>query len=218
MWHRILRNHSSSLEKFGLPSTVISQYSVPHAIIKYRCPPEFVYLYREFGGDLILKDDQGRLATEIAENSPALQIMKTLQDHPLSLQSLCRLSIRQHVGSHRFSQIKNLSMNNQEIDENGLAPYLVDFLEYRQMFLSVGQLPESNCWNNVTHTNAIKRLGNVMREVVSDGPIIRPMHSLQLHSKQRHLARDNFNTLNGTLHNIPYAKKWNLHKLYIIHI
>ena len=44
-----------------------------------RCPLEFVYLYREFGGDLTLKDDQGRLATEIADNAPALQIMKTLQ-------------------------------------------------------------------------------------------------------------------------------------------
>ncbi len=48
-------------------------------IIFYRCPPEFVYLYREFGGDLLLQDDQGRLATEIAENAPALKIMKTLQ-------------------------------------------------------------------------------------------------------------------------------------------
>ena len=45
----------------------------------HRCPPEFVYLYREFGGDLSLKDDQGRLATEIAENAPGLKVMKALQ-------------------------------------------------------------------------------------------------------------------------------------------
>ena len=38
-----------------------------------------MYLYREFGGNLLLQDDQGRLATEIAENAPALKIMKILQ-------------------------------------------------------------------------------------------------------------------------------------------
>ena len=38
-----------------------------------------MYLYREFGGDLSLKDDQGRLATEIAENAPGLKVMKALQ-------------------------------------------------------------------------------------------------------------------------------------------
>jgi hypothetical protein len=56
-------------------------------------------------------------------------------------------------------------MNNQEMDENGVAPYLIDFLEYRELFLSIGQLPESTFWNNATHTNAIKRVGKVIREV-----------------------------------------------------
>ena len=56
-------------------------------------------------------------------------------------------------------------MNSEGTDENGLAPYLVDFLEYRQFFLSVGQLPESTCWNNALHSNAIKRVEKVMREV-----------------------------------------------------
>ena len=51
----------------------------------YRCPPEFVYLYREFGGDLSLKDDQGRLATEIAENAPGLKVMKALQGKCFSI-------------------------------------------------------------------------------------------------------------------------------------
>ena len=44
-----------------------------------RCPPEFVFLYREFGGDLSLRDDQGRLATDIAENAPSLKTLRTLQ-------------------------------------------------------------------------------------------------------------------------------------------
>ena len=47
--------------------------------LPYRCPPEFVFLYREFGGDLSLRDDQGRLATDIAENAPSLKTLRTLQ-------------------------------------------------------------------------------------------------------------------------------------------
>ena len=44
-----------------------------------RCPPEFVYLYREFGGDLWIRDSRQRLATEISDNAPSLQLMKQLQ-------------------------------------------------------------------------------------------------------------------------------------------
>ena len=68
--------HLSHLE---LPAYVTSQCSVPHAIIKYRCPPEFVYLYREFGGNLWIKDSRDRLATEITAHAPALALMKQLQ-------------------------------------------------------------------------------------------------------------------------------------------
>ena len=47
--------------------------------LPFRCPPEFVYLYREFGGSLWIKDSRGRLATEITERAPALSLMKQLQ-------------------------------------------------------------------------------------------------------------------------------------------
>lgn len=165
-------------------------------MISSRCPPEFVYLYREFGGDLSLKDDQGRLATEIAENAPGLKVMKALQgnkmemkqkkialhfsyscvifsiqyknvsEHPLSLQSCCRLSIRKQLQPHRLCQIKNLYLKDPTSEEvYGLSPHIVDFLEYRQLFLSVGQLPELNLWNNSSHSSAIMRLGKVIREV-----------------------------------------------------
>ena len=51
----------------------------------YRCPPEFVFLFREFGGDLSLRDDQGRLATDIAENAPSLKTLRTLQGTVVTL-------------------------------------------------------------------------------------------------------------------------------------
>ena len=44
-----------------------------------RCPPEFVYLYREFGGNLWIRDSRQRLATEISDRAPALALMKQLQ-------------------------------------------------------------------------------------------------------------------------------------------
>ena len=44
-----------------------------------RCPPEYVYLYREFGGSLWIKDSRNRLATEISDRAPALSLMKQLQ-------------------------------------------------------------------------------------------------------------------------------------------
>ena len=45
----------------------------------FRCPPEFVYLYREFGGNLWVRDTRQRLATEISDRAPALALMKQLQ-------------------------------------------------------------------------------------------------------------------------------------------
>ena len=58
-------------------------------------------------------------------------------------------------------------MSNDEVDDGtGLAPYLIDFLEYRQLFLSVGQIPGSISWTNAAHANAIKRLSKVIREVI----------------------------------------------------
>ena len=46
---------------------------------RFRCPPEFVYLYREFGGNLWLRDSRQRLPTEISDRAPALELMKQLQ-------------------------------------------------------------------------------------------------------------------------------------------
>ena len=88
-------------------------------------------------------------------------------DHPLSLQSICRLAIRNELGPHRFCHIQKLSLDHAESGGVGLAPYLIDFLEYRQLFLSVQQLPESNSWNNASHTKAVKQASKVIREVLS---------------------------------------------------
>ena len=88
-------------------------------------------------------------------------------EHPLSLQSCCRLAIREQLRPHRLSQIKNLYIKDVASDEiYGLSPNIVDFLEYRELFLSVGQLPESDLWKNSSHSSAIMRLGKVIREVI----------------------------------------------------
>ena len=64
-----------------------------------------------------------------------------------------------------MSQIKNISIKDVETDESyDLSPNIVDFLEYRELFLTVGQLPETDLWNNSSHSSAIKRLGKVIRE------------------------------------------------------
>ena len=64
-----------------------------------------------------------------------------------------------------MSQIKNMSIKDVETDESyDLSPNIVDFLEYRELFLTVGQLPETDLWNNSSHSSAIKRLGKVIRE------------------------------------------------------
>ena len=87
-------------------------------------------------------------------------------EHPLSLQSCCRLVIRNQFGPHRVSHIKNISIKDVETDESyALSPNIVNFLEYRELFLTVGQLPETDLWNNSSHSSAIKRLGNVIGEV-----------------------------------------------------
>ena len=54
----------------------------PHCapfVFDFRCPPEYVFLYREFGGDLWIRDSRQRLATEISDRSPSLQLMVQLQ-------------------------------------------------------------------------------------------------------------------------------------------
>ena len=38
-----------------------------------------MFLYREFGGDLWIKDSRERLATEISDRAPSLALMKQLQ-------------------------------------------------------------------------------------------------------------------------------------------
>ena len=55
------------------------QFNSQIHLLIFRCPPEFVYLYREFGGSLWIRDSRQRLATEISDRAPALALMKQLQ-------------------------------------------------------------------------------------------------------------------------------------------
>ena len=48
-------------------------------ILVCRCPPEFLYLYREFGGNLWIRDGRGQQACEVADSGPALQYLRHFQ-------------------------------------------------------------------------------------------------------------------------------------------
>lgn len=88
----------SCYKHLQIPDYISTQFSVAHAIIKYKCPPEFMFLYREFGGNLWVKDSKGQLASEVSEDAPALNFLKQFQEVPVGLQSLCRLAVRRAVG------------------------------------------------------------------------------------------------------------------------
>ena len=47
-----------------------------YIIIEFRCPAEFLYLYREFGGNLWIRDGRGQLACDLADSAPALEYFK----------------------------------------------------------------------------------------------------------------------------------------------
>eukprot|EP00095_Tigriopus_kingsejongensis_P009856 maker-scaffold853_size88743-snap-gene-0.11 protein:Tk09856 transcript:maker-scaffold853_size88743-snap-gene-0.11-mRNA-1 annotation:"ankyrin repeat containing protein" len=147
-----------------LPLNVITQCSVPHAIIKYRCPPEFVYLYREFGGNLWIRDSRQRLATDSANsNAPALGLMKDLQEQPLSLQSSCRLSIRGHFPQDRLLEL---------LDEQGLGALsvkVVNFLLFRSFVLSADQIP------GLDTPGILSRLERLLTSVMDDLAQSRPL-------------------------------------------
>ena len=46
-----------------------------------RCPAEFIFIYRELGGNVWIRDGRGQTALELADNSsaPALEYLKQFQ-------------------------------------------------------------------------------------------------------------------------------------------
>jgi len=105
----------TNFRELNLQDFVNSQCSVPHTIIKYKCPVEFMYLYREFGGSLKLRDARGQLASEISESAPALDYLKQVQDVPLSLLSQARLSIRKSFNGN-LHLIHKLELGHNILD------------------------------------------------------------------------------------------------------
>ena len=75
---------------------------------------------------------------------------------PLSLQSICRLTVRKTLGIHHLSNV----------DKLGLVPPYDDFMAFRELFISAGQ----NLFE--THILSISKLNRVLKEVAKD-PIVR---------------------------------------------
>ena len=79
------------------------------------------------------------------------------------------MAIRRCIGPHRICQIKTLSLDESESSFTGvgigLAPHLMNFLEYPQLFLSAGHLPDTISWDTVANATVIKRLSKVLDEV-----------------------------------------------------
>ena len=63
----------------------------------FRCPAEFIFVFRELGGNLWIRDGRGQTASELADNSgaPALPHLKHFQGeaHIIHLLSLLLLPL-----------------------------------------------------------------------------------------------------------------------------
>lgn len=92
----------------SVPALVHAQVSLPHVLVKHRCPSRFAILLLEFGGHLWQRDIRGQLATELPQDGPCKKLFQQLLDKPRSLQSICRVAIRRTVGRQRLKHLKSL--------------------------------------------------------------------------------------------------------------
>ena len=44
-----------------------------------RCPKEFLYLYREFGGNMRIRDKMDRLASQLTHKAPCSTLIRQLE-------------------------------------------------------------------------------------------------------------------------------------------
>jgi len=87
----------SHLSHFQLHPDAKVNCSVPHTVIKYKCPKEFLYLYREFGGNMFIRDKSGQLASQLATDAPCSRLIKQLEGGFRSSSSFAPM-----MTAHRF--------------------------------------------------------------------------------------------------------------------
>ena len=133
-----------------------------------------MFLYREFGGNLWVKDSKGQLASEVSEDAPALNFLKQFQglhmrdlchflpmnsifaETPLSLQSQCRLAIRHQVGIGRVNQIPSLNIPHKL----KLFLHFMDFcFDTGRLKMRLEKLPEIPCF--CLTQGVLKKLSNM---------------------------------------------------------
>ncbi|XP_071517866.1 ankyrin repeat and SOCS box protein 1-like isoform X3 [Panulirus ornatus] len=91
---------------------ILARLSIPHAILKYaKEHPEFVELYHECGGNLHQQNSAGATCLqEFLDSSPAKNSLMILSGLPLSLKSLCRVTLRQLLGRNKLVKLSSLDL------------------------------------------------------------------------------------------------------------
>ena len=67
-------------------------------------------------------------------------------DSPISLQSLCRLTVRKAVGVFRLNEISDLDV----------SPQVIDYLLFREVFLSINQVVDDRDLDVIPKLNQVK--------------------------------------------------------------
>ncbi|XP_071517865.1 uncharacterized protein [Panulirus ornatus] len=105
---KLLLQHGADSEPFDQISTCVPGWPLHHAVVEH---PEFVELYHECGGNLHQQNSAGATCLqEFLDSSPAKNSLMILSGLPLSLKSLCRVTLRQLLGRNKLVKLSSLDL------------------------------------------------------------------------------------------------------------
>lgn len=100
-------------------------------------------------------------------------VILILLESPLSLQSQCRLQLRKQFSFQQLDQLKEMEV---------ISPQICDFLQFKEMALSISQIPDPE-----TNSKVVLNLVRVLREIHSDGPIVRTKKFIEVKRENQDL-------------------------------